>query len=323
MNKRRAIISGTIFLTLASIAGIFTACGIHDGPSLKSSSQSQGSVRSVLSPVPVTCDPAGSPFGGGDGTTTPFAICTIAQLNQISSYAGSLFILAADLDMTSSSYTAQTLDGTLDGNRHQISNLTMSGPGQQSLFDTINSGSVVKNLGLTNIHIDAVLGSSFDGGAAFTYLNNGMISGCYAKGQLTATGTPVRLAGLVISNNGLIENSYAAVTLISHSGYATMGGLVSQQYSPGTITNSFAATSFTSGASDTVGGLVADSSGSTSTGSFWDSTVSSVSTTAESGNSVPETTSNMQSMSIYASANWDFTVWYVSNGSYPKFVWEP
>ena len=317
LKQTRGLLSFGIFLSFLTIG---VACGISGGPSLI---QPDGAQRIVAQPAVVPCDPAGAPFGGGDGLSanTALAICTIAQLEQIGVYGSAYFILASDIDLSSSGYTPQSFSGFLDGNRHVISNLSLSGVGQQAFFISIPAGSEVKNLGFTGVNITSVIGASNDGGATLAWQNLGTISGCFAKGLIFGTGGTNHLGGLATDNEGVIQDSYAIMTFTDQTGNAVMGGLSAVQNS-GTTTDSYSVPTFILASSTVVGGITASGSGN-SNSSFWDTTISATSFTSGSGTAVGKTTAEMQTSSTFISSAWSSTVWYLMDGSYPKFIWEP
>ena len=154
-------------------------------------------------------------------------------------------------------------------------------------------------------------------------INNaaGVITASYATGAVT--GVNKQLGGLVGENLGTISNSYATGSV--GGGSAQMGGLVGDNY--GTITNSYSTGRVTvSATTSTVGGLVGQNeTGGTVTNSFWDTTTSGW-TTSAGGTGMA--TANMQAQANFTSATtangsvnpaWDFSsVWQMYSGStYP------
>lgn len=75
-------------------------------------------------------------FDGGSGTESdPYLIATAGDLMQMGKNPSSHFRLANDIDCTGATfYTIDEFSGSLDGNGHIISNLTLYGNGNVSLF---------------------------------------------------------------------------------------------------------------------------------------------------------------------------------------------
>jgi hypothetical protein len=155
--------------------------------------------------------------------------------------------------------------------------------------------------------------------------NYGTISNCHSEGVVSGV---ERIGGLVGQNGwcrswggcnpGTISNCYSTGSV---SGRSFVGGLVGEnEY--GYITNCYSTGSVT-GTSD-VGGLVGhnDEQYGVVTASFWDIDTSGQ-TTSAGGTGL--TTAEMQLMSTFTDAGWDFTtpVWTIDEGvDYPRLWWE-
>jgi hypothetical protein len=102
------------------------------------------------------------------------------------------------------------------------------------------------------------------------------------------------------------------------TGHSFLGGVVGQNY--GNITNSYATGRVTG--SYLVGGLIAYNEGGTITGSYWDTETSGQST---SDGGTGKTTAEMQTLSTFVSAGWDFgtPIWVYYTNGYPRLAWEP
>jgi filamentous hemagglutinin family protein len=139
---------------------------------------------------------------------------------------------------------ATAFSGTLDGQGHAITNLTISRPTMNDvgLFGHTGSTAVVRNVGLTDARVS---GSMFVG--ALVGLDAGSVSNAYATGSVRGSGN---VGGLVGANRGIMSNDYASVAV---SGTRALGGLVGWN-AAGTIQDSYASGSVSG--SNTVGGLV-------------------------------------------------------------------
>ena len=157
--------------------------------------------------------------------------------------------LTTDLDMSgyNSTTTPATkpigqfsnfFSGTFDGNGYVIRNLVMdSGNDHLALFDYINNGAVIKDLGLENVEIYA----GFFAAGMCIYPINSTIINCYVTGKVTAQENFA--GGFCTENwNSTIKNCYASVET---SGKTSVGGFVAWNTS-GDIRNCFATGDVTS-----------------------------------------------------------------------------
>jgi hypothetical protein len=188
----------------------------------------------------------------------------------------------------------------------------------------------------------------FTGGLVGLNTEEGMISNCYARGSVTgfdrytgglvgySWGGMIFYCGVTGNINGknctggLVGRSYS--TRISNC-YATgdvfgnesVGGLVGRSWY-GVLLNCYA----TGGVSgdDSVGGLVGSNYNSDVINAFWDIETSGQ-TTSEGGTGL--TTADMQTMSTFTNAGWDFVgeavngiedIWFIPQQDYPHLWWE-
>lgn len=285
----------------------------------------------------------------GSGTESdPFLITTAEELDTVRNYEipDLYFKLAADIDLSSYSQGWQPIGaggyrggfaGHLDGNGHKITGLTINRPNDNfaGLFAYIEYGASVSNMVLEQVN---VAGRTYVGGLAG--YSAGEIRDSYVSGSVTGTGSSVGgligyndygtvinsfatanvtgnsyVGGLVGSNYGEISYAYATGSIMG-SGNAA-GGLVG--YNNGEINYSYAMGGVTGSGAD-VGGLVGEHSGTVSD-SFYD-----LGTTGQSDTDkgVGRSTTEMQTQSTYADANWDFTsIWGISssrNNGYPYLL---
>ncbi|SDN57290.1 GLUG motif-containing protein [Vreelandella arcis] len=163
------------------------------------------------------------------------------------------YALAKNLNASSTTYSQALVgdrysqfDGTFAGLGNTITNLTInSGNSSTGLFSYINTGGVVRDVGLIG---GSVTSDSLNlGGLAGR--NDGVILNAYNTGAVASDNNYV--GGLVGYNHGSITNAYATGTVAS--GKLIVGGLVG--YNNGSITNAYA-TGSVSGESGYVGGLV-------------------------------------------------------------------
>ncbi len=147
----------------------------------------------------------------------------------------------------------------------------------------------------------------------------GSISNSYATGTVTASSGPA--GGLVGDGNGLINNSYSTGTV---AGYYS-GGLIGIQQG-GDIINSYAAGQVV--LDYYAGGLTTYKYGGTITNFFWDMNASEqtimcavISGGTGCDDSYGKTTEEMKNPNTFSSV-WDTNVWNLTEGQYPKLVWQ-
>ncbi|MBI9032492.1 hypothetical protein JEZ13_10910, partial [bacterium] len=149
------------------------------------------------------------------------------------------------------------------------------------------------------------------------------ISNSYSTGQVSGES---RVGGLVGygSMGCTISNSYSTGPV---SGESRVGGLVGSSFFGCTISNSYS-TGQVSGES-MVGGLVGNSSDIEVNNSFWDTESSNQATSIGGGTGL--TTVEMQTLSTYLDAGWDFQaetdngtddIWTFVANDYPHLTWE-
>ena len=151
-------------------------------------------------------------------------------------------------------------------------------------------------------------------------VSSGTISDCYAEGSVSGD---ARVGGLVGGNNdSTISNCYAAGSV---TGTDRIGGLVGEAF-VGMISNCYSA-SDVNGISN-VGGFVGHASADIYTSCFWNSEinpdVNGIGNTTDP-NVIGKTTAQMQTMSTFTDAGWDFVtpIWKICEGEdYPRLWWE-
>jgi hypothetical protein len=250
------------------------------------------------------------------------------------------FILTADIDMggmifpkaliamdtsTNSSlqdkvFISTAFTGMFDGNGHTISHFIINGDTSDclGLFGHIGPAGQVKNLGLENCTVSGTNSSDYVGSLAGA--NSGIISQCYSKGAVSGYSG---VGGLVGGNGGEISNCYNTGPVVGHYIVGGLVGLNSSSdhvmvynnynsnilncYSTGTVNGGY-----------NLGGLVGSSYRGTVINCYWDIQSSDLTTSA---GGTGKTTAEMQTLSTFTNAGWDFVnTWYM-NG-YPHLQWE-
>ena len=186
-----------------------------------------------------------------------------------------------------------------------------------SLNNCYSTGSVSSSTG-TSIYIGGLVGY-------YKNESGGTISNCYSTGSVSGGSNSSYVGGLVGYNDAFINNCCSTGSV---SGYYGVGGLVGYHVY-GIISNCYS-TGLVSGY-ERVGGLMgANVYDSIISSSFWD-TDTSGQTTSDGGTGM--TTAQMQTLSTFTSAGWDFTnetangtndYWRmcVDGVNYPQLNWQ-
>jgi len=306
-------------------------------------------------------------YAGGTGEPNdPYLIYTAEQLNAIGAEPNDWdkhFKLMADIDL--SDYTGTDFNiigvdmenpftGLFDGNGHTISNFSYTSVDTSyiGIFGCVglqsNRGEI-RDLGLLDSVVDA--GSGGGVGLLVGLLHDGTVTNCYCVGGSVSGG--VKVGGLLGGNGGTITNCYA-VCSVSCSGnmwYGGVGGLVG--FNSTYINNCYAACSVTGNTTvggllgmnsghvincystssvsgtESVGGLLGVEWGGSITNSFWNIDTSGQ---ALGDDGRGKTTAEMQTLSTFTNAGWDFVdetengtedIWSICEGTnYPHLVWQ-
>ncbi len=212
---------------------------------------------------------SGGSFGGGDGGSgTPYQIEDCLDLQEVSSYLSSYFILNNNIDCSattgwnSGSGFLPLGDGTtkftgvFDGNGKIISDVYISRADMSlyvGLFGYIDGASAsVTDVGLVDPN---VTGDTRVGGLVGQAWSGATVSSVYVKGGSVSGVSSV--GGMIgWRGNGTTANSYASTT-VTASG-STAGGFVGAHLSSTAMTNCYSSGNVT--ANDYVGGFVGETS---------------------------------------------------------------
>ena len=188
-----------------------------------------------------------------------------------------------------------------------------------------NSGTISNCHSIVNVSDRVDYWSTYIGGLCGLNERGGTISNCYATGNVICLNLSLFLGGLCGQNDGTISNCYAtgSVTGGDHSAY--LGGLCG--YNWGTISDCYATGSMTGGILG-MGGLCGENY-SDVIACFWDIETSGQATSA---GGIGKTTAEMQTVSTFLEAGWDFVdetdngtedIWWILEGQdYPRLWWE-
>jgi len=166
--------------------------------------------------------------------------------------------------------------GTFDGLGHTINNLTINRPSSdnQGLFGQTGNGSVVRNVGLSNVN---VTGSNNVGGLVGYGYGTTIYNSYVETGSVNGGNYSIGVGGLMGYDYGgsSITNSHASVDVTAGDNSRGIGGLVGYGLGYGygiTITNSHATGDVTAGLNSSgVGGLMGYGYGSSAGSTILDS----------------------------------------------------
>jgi surface protein len=188
-------------------------------------------------------------YSGGGVEGDPYLISTAAELNEIgiSADLDDHFLLTTDINMFDYPGTLFNIigdattpfTGVFDGDNYTILNLEYISPasGYIGLFGYLGDGSVVKNVRLENLYIEADDGYYVGGLAGYT--DECTITNCHVMGDIYGSGLYF-VGGLAGVTYGQITNCSASGLII---GEVSVGGLVGEtdfNVAESYIKNSFA-----------------------------------------------------------------------------------
>jgi hypothetical protein len=121
--------------------------------------------------------------------------------------------------------TAPQFLGTFDGQNHLITNLRINRPADDELglFGYLAAGSVVADVGLQNVFVNGY-GTASDNIGGLAGKSKGTITNSFVTGQVDGNDDVGGLVGE--TEGGVVEYSYADVTIPYHSNSDDVGGLV-------------------------------------------------------------------------------------------------
>lgn len=157
---------------------------------------------------------------GGQGYTTLEEAFTAAK-------DGALITVLKDITLTGDWTPIETFKGTLDGNGHTISELTVSGENYVGLIGVLDGGTV-KNLKFANV---TATGTEDVGAVVGRIINNGKVENVHVlSGTLSCT--VKRVGGLVgsIKAYGSIVNCSNAASVSATGNARNAGGIVGSAY---------------------------------------------------------------------------------------------
>ena len=217
----------------------------------------------------VPCDPAATPFGGGDGTDdSPFAICSVAHLESIDSQGehGAWFALYADLDVSGedglsspigwhqdgSNWSRYEFTGHFDGRGHEVSGLSVTAISWSylGLFSEVMEGGEVENLVLRDVDVQGRGGVGAVVGRLEGTITDVKVEGGVVGGDSLVGGLVGRVGGSAQIIDGVVTGG------VTISGEDSVGGMVGQLEGGSRITEGRVDDVEVTGSGDGVGGMV-------------------------------------------------------------------
>ena len=181
-------------------------------------------------------------------------ISTYEDLKAIANKPDGKYYLASDIDMAGRDWTPVTFNGTLDGNGHEIKNLSLTKKGSAvrdtydgnlksyqtslvGLFDVIENA-VITDLTLSSVYVEYDTDEPCFAGTIAGYMGNSKIINCIVTGDvyLRAHEKMFGVGGVAGYGYGLLENVQADVTLVcidtdrNTKDEQFMGGLIGAGY---------------------------------------------------------------------------------------------
>jgi hypothetical protein len=271
-------------------------------------------------------------FAGGFGTeVAPYEITNWTQLQNINFNSDVLtghyyFALSNNLLTTTYGYTTQVKDGAtlansgtgwnpignntnkfvgeLDGQSHTIDGLTISRSGSdyQGLFGYTDTGSVIKNIGLTNVNI---VGKDSIGG--FVGYGKSDISNSYVAGTITGESQVGGIMGRA-DDGTTLRNIYSTGTITATGNY--VGGIAGYAHSNIVSENIYSSAVVTGDF-----GLHERASEK----DFYDNEVNSA---FKADSQRGRTTAQMKDINTFIDAGWDIESYTADENTYPTLAWQ-
>ncbi len=247
-------------------------------------------------------------------------VSSAEELRNISDDPDGDYVLTDDIDASDTDFEAigdrrTPFTGTLDGNGHTVSGLTVESPSDQPVQDTVGLFGVIGDSGSVEeigIKDARVVGYQDVGGLAG--INNGKVAGSYVDADV---GGFAAVGGLVGNNKGEITSSYS-IGEVNATGNS-VGGVVGTN--TGNLTEAYAGTILTVEPDSTgTGGAVGAGFGN-SANVYWDTNASG---TTESGAGTGLTTEEMTGERARESMDgFDFDGAWRTTERYPVLGWQP
>lgn len=224
-------------------------------------------------------------------------IHSLAEASQYFTSGSGYYALANDLDLSSiptlTEAVVPSLDGIVTGLGHTVSHISISSDiyGNVGLFGEVKSGSIVRDIGVTDSSIQG-----FQNVGLLIGLNQGTVHNVYAVGTASAR---YNVGGLIGNNSGSVDKAFAIGTVRTSLDYGdSIGGLVG--FNSGSLNNVYTDTTTTVNFNK-AGGIAGNNSGTINHAYAAGATIA----TQGSGNAAGITINGTVNNSYYATTNAD------------------
>lgn len=206
-----------------------------------------------------------NPFAGGDGTAeNPYKVATIGDLQCVRNNLGAHYELVDDIDASNFNFMSigssqKPFTGTIKGNGHTITNLTVAGlDSYNAMFENLSQANIS---GITFVNPTVKISDASYNALIACYVQQSTLSDIHLIGlnadSESATGS---FGGIVnqLTLNSSIKDSSVTNASINLPGASTVGGIAADSRTGSTILSS--AFSGSINAESIVGGILATSS---------------------------------------------------------------
>ncbi len=267
--------TGSIGLDAAGAMAINAPVSVTGGETVALTAAGENDGGSTLDPFLTVAQGDSISFAAGSGEgiagqalsiegapyTLLYSMSDVAAINGGSGYVA----LATSLDASATTYPSAVVgafSGRFEGLGNTISGLTIGdtvGNGNDGLFGRLNSGGIIRDIGLADVSITAADGSA-DVGSLVGVSDGAILQSFATGGAVSAGNASLAVGGLVGDNEGAIQLSFATNAVLAGANAEAVGGLAG--YNAGTIQQAFAMGAVAAGSSsDGVGGLVGENAG--------------------------------------------------------------
>ncbi len=162
-------------------------------------------------------------------------ISSAQDLEKIRNNPSGNFILTADIVLSGAFTPISTFSGTLDGNGHRISGLSITATASQpKVAFIVNNLGTIEKLGFVDVSITGLSANSTYWAAGITATNRGIIRECYVTGAISGA---YRSGGIVVTNRSTVANCYSTAAV---SAKYECGSLVAVSEADSVIESSYA-----------------------------------------------------------------------------------
>lgn len=216
--------------------------------------------------APVTCNPAGQPFGGGQGTEdSPHLLCSPSHLDRIrdAGNEGWVYRMASDIDLAqlpTPFVPLPLLTGVLDGDDYAIYNFVIDDPDGQELALVSQLEGTIRDLNLPDVRINA---NQLVSALAFRLVDDtdARVENVFVSGDIVVSAG--RAAGIVgsVGNGAVVDGAYFAGSVTNTGGGTGFIGGIAVNVADGGRMRRVVSQAYINSNASKAGGIVSDVSG--------------------------------------------------------------